>query len=61
MDVLTLPEPGWALAYPDPRYDLAHLLHTQCGWRSDPTCDPEFWYCQLDSLMPHDCRGGGAR
>lgn len=43
MDVLTLPEEGWALAYPSPRHDVAHLLHTPCGWRSAPTQTPDSW------------------
>lgn len=63
MDVLTLPEPGWALAYPDPRFNDARIMHLPCGWRSAVTTDPEFWRLQLDDLAAeHRClRWGGGR
>ena len=35
MDVLTLPEPGWALGYPSPFRDNAHVMHLPCGWQSE--------------------------
>lgn len=54
MNVLKLPVEGWALAYPDPRYDTAHLMHTPCGWRSDVTAMPEFWRHHL-TLIDHKC------
>lgn len=58
MDTLTLPEEGWALAYPSPHYDVAHLVHTPCGWRSPERQVPEFWR-QDPHMREHQCRGGG--
>lgn len=62
MDTLTLPEKGWALAYPNPQWDLAYLLHTECGWQSPKLVVPEASWAQANLMDEHQCRqGGGAR
>lgn len=61
MDTLTLPEPGWALAYPSPLYDVAYLLHLPCGERSDAHCMPEYWASVVREVADlHRCAQGGA-
>lgn len=59
MDTLTLPEEGWALAYPSPRNDLAHLAHMPCGWTSEQdAADSLVWRRGL-LIDGHRCYGIG--
>lgn len=62
MDVLTLPEEGWALAYPEPRADAAYLMHTVCGWQTANTHYAESIVLNREVVMDrHRCRRGGDR